>query len=744
MAIVGANEIYRKLSSQIESQFPEFIRDDGPNFVAFLKAYYEYMEQTGNAGDVVRGLIDYQDIDRTIDDFVEYFQREFMQNIPKNVIADKRLLTKHIREFYRARGSQESYRFLFRILFDKEIDFYYPGDDILRASDGRWVKETVIRGNLNSGNPDLMDGREITGQTSGATARVQEILRVVSLGIELFQFKVENTVGTFLDDEIVTDGFGNSIKVSNDVGALQSVIINYGGAFHQTGDDVSIAGSIGGVASGIISQTSGTSAVKFRIQSGGAGYRVGNTTISISDTGETIPAAFSIINLSNTEVITINQNNINSVKNVVLNTGSTFASLGSNSTTLRAAFAAANISSTLTSALTFANSTVGSINTIALLSPGYEYNSLPVVTVKDNDIVTAGITDTIRGGIKGENAIIVAEYAPGSITSIRINTTDNAFVRNDSLTITNLDTSSANTTDTSADTRPVNTRGLIRKGLFEPNVVTIVKGAYTLSGRYIDTKGFLSWNNKLQDNEYYQDFSYVIRVQETIDNYRNVIKKTVHPAGMKLFGMLQVDSTIDVSPYITVDSYPANTSSQVIIDFEDRITETLSLSDTNIGLAQFKPSVSESITASDSVTGILGFVTQISESVTASDSQSGIRYALWPNVQISVQVANNTVTPYSNTAITPYGYITVGALDGTERFVQSVVGISTFANGSLKATTGIISNTGAGSNLMIRTVGGPANNTLYQVNAIFSNTIFTLRTPYIPTTTNATFRYFTS
>lgn len=744
MAIVGANEIYRKLSSQIESQFPEFIRDDGPNFVAFLKAYYEYMEQTGNAGDVVRGLIDYQDIDRTIDDFVEYFQREFMQNIPKNVIADKRLLTKHIREFYRARGSQESYRFLFRILFDKEIDFYYPGDDILRASDGRWVKETVIRGNLNSGNPDLMDGREITGQTSGATARVQEILRVVSLGIELFQFKVENTVGTFLDDEIVTDGFGNSIKVSNDVGALQSVIINYGGAFHQTGDDVSIAGSIGGVASGIISQTSGTSAIKFRIQSGGAGYRVGNTTISISDTGETIPAKFSIINLSNTEVITINQNNINSVKNVVLNTGSTFASLGSNSTTLRAAFAAANISSTLTSALTFANSTVGSINTIALLSPGYEYNSLPVVTVKDNDIVTAGITDTIRGGIKGENAIIVAEYAPGSITSIRINTTDNAFVRNDSLTITNLDTSSANTTDTSADTRPVNTRGLIRKGLFEPNVVTIVKGAYTLSGRYIDTKGFLSWNNKLQDNEYYQDFSYVIRVQETIDNYRNVIKKTVHPAGMKLFGMLQVDSTIDVSPYITVDSYPANTSSQVIIDFEDRITETLSLSDTNIGLAQFKPSVSESITASDSVTGILGFVTQISESVTASDSQSGIRYALWPNVQISVQVANNTVTPYSNTAITPYGYITVGALDGTERFVQSVVGISTFANGSLKATTGIISNTGAGSNLMIRTVGGPANNTLYQVNAIFSNTIFTLRTPYIPTTTNATFRYFTS
>ena len=105
MAISGGTEMLKKISSQIESQFPSFIREEGPNFVAFLKAYFEYMEQAGNATDAVRSLEDLHDIDRTVDGFVEYFRREFMVNIPASVLADKRLLTKHIIEFYRSRGS---------------------------------------------------------------------------------------------------------------------------------------------------------------------------------------------------------------------------------------------------------------------------------------------------------------------------------------------------------------------------------------------------------------------------------------------------------------------------------------------------------------------------------------------------------------------------------------------------------------------------------------------------------------
>ena len=169
--IVGSDEVLKKISSQIESQFPGFIREEGPQFVAFLKAYFEYMEQSGNAVDAARTLRESRDIDRTVDSFVEYFRREFMHNIPSSVLADKRLLVKHIRDFYRTRGSQESYRFLFRALFGHEIEFYYPGDDILRASDGRWTKEVRIRaGAPFSVSPRNFEGRRIRGVSSKATA----------------------------------------------------------------------------------------------------------------------------------------------------------------------------------------------------------------------------------------------------------------------------------------------------------------------------------------------------------------------------------------------------------------------------------------------------------------------------------------------------------------------------------------------------------------------------------------------
>ena len=33
-----------KVSLQIENQLPDFVRSENPNFIAFMKAYYEFME----------------------------------------------------------------------------------------------------------------------------------------------------------------------------------------------------------------------------------------------------------------------------------------------------------------------------------------------------------------------------------------------------------------------------------------------------------------------------------------------------------------------------------------------------------------------------------------------------------------------------------------------------------------------------------------------------------------------------
>ena len=64
----------------------------------------------------------------------------------------------------------------------------------------------------------------------------------------------------------------------------------------------------------------------------------------------------------------------------------------------------------------------------------------------------------------------------------------------------------------------------------------IITGYYTYPGRYEDDTGFLSSYNFLQDKDYYQSFSYVIKVEESISKYAKVVRDLVHPAGFKMWG----------------------------------------------------------------------------------------------------------------------------------------------------------------------------------------------------------------
>ena len=669
MTAVGSKEIYRKLSSQIESQFSEFIREEGPHFVSFIKAYFEYMEQTNKALDSSRGLFDNTDIDRTLDDFVEYFQREFMNTIPRDLAVNKRLLVKHIRQLYRARGSQESYRFLFRAMFNSEIDFYYPGDDILRVSDGRWVKETVITGNAHTGNPYVMDGRLVTGQSSGATAYVTEVLQITSLGLTLYQLRLQGVQGTFTGSELISDGYGNIIRANNTAGTLSSVTMIDGGAFHQSGDSVSLLGLSSGSATGTVTGTAETTAMTFRIVNGGSGYRKANSTITISGGGPTRVARISIVNISNTQNININQDVINGVRNVLLNRGLTFSTGSTNSTTLSANLASANITSTLASSLKFSNITVGSINTIALLDPGVGYSSKPTVTVIDTDVAAQQVDDADKGGHKGENAVIVANTATGTMMGISILSSDGTFALNDSISVINNSRSSANTTDTSTDIKANLTRGLIRSGLYNANVAPVILSVKTLPGRYIDTRGFLSWNNKLQDNDYYQEFSYVIRAKEIVNDYRNAVKKILHPAGTKMFGIVDINSTADLSVFASVDTIATDDILNVEItatpDIYESVLarasvtggvthngtigpETVTSVDAVVGANITSASISETVTSVDTTNATNTAVAAVSETVTPTDTSNATNTAV---ASISETVTSADTTNATNTAV---------------------------------------------------------------------------------------------
>jgi hypothetical protein len=69
-----------------------------------------------------------------------------------------------------------------------------------------------------------------------------------------------------------------------------------------------------------------------------------------------------------------------------------------------------------------------------------------------------------------------------------------------------------------------------------------IRSAYDNQGYYTSDRGRVgNSNQRLTDSFFYQDYSYVIKSRTSINVWRDLIKKTTHPAGMKLFGEVIID-----------------------------------------------------------------------------------------------------------------------------------------------------------------------------------------------------------
>ena len=65
------------------------------------------------------------------------------------------------------------------------------------------------------------------------------------------------------------------------------------------------------------------------------------------------------------------------------------------------------------------------------------------------------------------------------------------------------------------------------------------------SGNFTNSDGKLSdGSKKLQDSFYYQDYSYVIRIGQSVKNYRDAVKKLLHPVGVALFGEVSLTNQV--------------------------------------------------------------------------------------------------------------------------------------------------------------------------------------------------------
>ena len=127
------------ISSQNKFQIDETVTGATSGATGVISTY------TANPVQNVMQLMDYDDVDGTIESFFTEFKEAYMRTIPDGLAAgvDKRKLLKNIKDLYRAKGTKQGHKLFFRILLDEEVDITYPTKDMLRVSDGKWSDDKI-------------------------------------------------------------------------------------------------------------------------------------------------------------------------------------------------------------------------------------------------------------------------------------------------------------------------------------------------------------------------------------------------------------------------------------------------------------------------------------------------------------------------------------------------------------------------------------------------------------------------
>ena len=207
------------ISTVVSRQIPAYIRDEYGAFVDFIKAYYQFIEETQPN---YKDLESLHSIEDTLDVFVVQFKKELSALFPTHQLADERFVLQRLREFFKTRGSEESYKFIFRAFFNEDVTITHPSENILKTSDGNWEQSNFI---TVEQTVELVANKTITqlSITNNYGNYVVDIIDIIDIGIDglVKRFYYDSNIKLTLVKGDIVKAFG--------VNALGEPILIYSG-----------------------------------------------------------------------------------------------------------------------------------------------------------------------------------------------------------------------------------------------------------------------------------------------------------------------------------------------------------------------------------------------------------------------------------------------------------------------------------------------------------------------------------
>lgn len=629
-----------KLSRIVASQLPGFIRDDYPTFVAFLEAYYEYLEQND------ANLYELRDIDKTLERFIEYFRNEVAPNAFESPTSDKRFLLSNIKDAHLAKGSEASYKLLFRLLFNKNVSVDYPGRQILRASDGKWNQDVSVFARVNAGDPNDIVGRLVDVITPNRIIRVLvdrrqdveiEVDRFVQISPDTYEFYIDRR---FFGDINVGDRLRyEGIFDATIVATTAKLEVLQKGKNFRPGQLYPIRNGNGNGSIVKIKSTDtngGITAAEYVKY--GIGYETDFTATVLAEGGQTTTGA------GQTAL------GISTISSAV--TSIEIVSGGSGYTTPPTV---ALSGGGFTTAATIGEVTIvgGVITNIKVATPGSGYVTAPTVIIAGGSGTGAAATANIgvqsgysifetTSGFSEQGFINAADYAQDVANAWLPRTT---YVAGDQLYFQDrlYDVTVGGTT---SSTPPTHTSGTASNGTVtlsynrlhgaafdgtysgdtireffydskdvvinpeDPAIFRITLGPLTkYPGYYRNNDGFLDDAIFIQDSRYYQAYSYVLKIDERLESYKSIVKTLIHPSGLALFGEYDIRNEFDIG--ISLQSMVKI----LVVNAQDEFSLT-----SNITAKDFGKALEDSVTVPDSWTKLLH--KPLTDAVTPSEAIS--------------------------------------------------------------------------------------------------------------------------
>lgn len=115
-------------SDQVQELLPEYFVAEYPTLVLFLEKYYEQMrgESRDSFRRIINELLTIRDIDEVSTEYLNFITEELSGLQADAFVADSRLMTKLLAEFFRLKGSLSSTELFFRAFYGEEVSIEYP------------------------------------------------------------------------------------------------------------------------------------------------------------------------------------------------------------------------------------------------------------------------------------------------------------------------------------------------------------------------------------------------------------------------------------------------------------------------------------------------------------------------------------------------------------------------------------------------------------------------------------------